>query len=95
MPEFNYLTTHLGSVPHPEPGDLPGRLADMLDIPAWTQHPKRSFRESMYVQFATNLPGVVVDEIKEKIFFIASGDTSPALENFYGSYLAEIGRAHV
>ena len=87
MPSFNFLTTHVGSVPHPEPGDLSGRLASTLDIPAWTQHPKRTFRESMYVQYAPTLPAVIENEEKEKIILDTSGDLSFPLESFYTHYL--------
>lgn len=89
MPNFHFLTTHVGSVPHPEPDRLPQRLANLLDIPAWTQHPRRSFRESMYVQYSHSLPSVIVDESKEKIILETSGDLTPALETFYTPYLAD------
>jgi hypothetical protein len=89
MPDFNFLTTHVGSVPHPESGDLPARLAGLLDIPSWTQHPRRSFRESMYVQYSPTLPAVLVDEAKEKIILDTRSDLTPALEAFYTPYLAD------
>jgi len=87
MPEFNYLTTHLGSVPHPTSGDLPIRLANLLDIPAWTQHPRRSFKENMYSQYTPSLPGVVVDESKEKVIIDTRCDMANALEKFYTPFL--------
>jgi hypothetical protein len=37
MPEFNYLTTHVGSVPHTDAHDLTARLLSILDIPCWLQ----------------------------------------------------------
>jgi hypothetical protein len=89
MPDFNFLTTHVGSVPHPETGTLPARLAGLLDIPAWTQHPRRIFRENMYVQYSHSLPLVVVDEAKEKIILDTRGDLTSALEAFYTPYLAD------
>ncbi len=89
MPEFNFLTTHLGSVPHPVIGDLPQHLVELLDIPAWTQHPRRSFHENMYSQYTPGLPGVVVDELREKVSVDTRTDLSPALEQFYNSYLAD------
>jgi len=89
MPDFSFLTTHVGSVPHPEPGGLPLRLAGTLDIPAWTQHPRRSFRESMYVQYSPTLPAVNVDEAREKITLNTRDDLTPALEAFYTPYLAD------
>ena len=89
MPDFHYLTTHVGSVPHPNTGDLPARLASLLDIPAWTQHPKRSFRESMYVQFASSLPAVIENEENERIIVDTRSDLTSALEVFYSAYLAD------
>jgi len=87
MPDFNFSTTHVGSVPHPQPGNLPSRLAGLLDIPSWTQHPRRSFRESMYVQYSRLLPSVMVDETQQKITFNTRADLTPALEAFYTPYL--------
>ena len=89
MPEFNFLTTHLGSVPHTALGDLPQKLIELLDIPAWSQHPRRSFHENMYSQYSPGLPGVVVDETREKVWMDTVGDLSPALEKFYTAYLAD------
>ena len=89
MSDFNFLTTHVGSVPHPQSGDLPGRLLQMLDAPAWPQLPRRSFRESMYAMYAPTLPGLVVDEAKEKVYFNTREDLTPALEAFYNPVLAD------
>lgn len=89
IPEFNFLTTHVGSVPHTSAAGLADRLAGALDIPAWTQHPRRTFLESMYVQYSPSLPAAEVDLKKEKIILNTRDDLSPALEVFYASYLAE------
>ena len=89
MPEFHFLTTHLGSVPHLSPGDLPNRLTNLLDIPAWTQHPRRSFRESMYAQFIPGLPAIIVDEKNEKVSLGNLADYSAAQEEFYSNYLSD------
>ncbi len=87
--EPNFWTTHVGSVPHTEAGALSEFLAAHLDVPTWLQLPRRNFRESMYAQFSVCLPGIVLDEQKEKVYFDTSGDLTPALENFYEKYLAE------
>ena len=89
MHTFNFLTTHVGSVPHPSASGLADKLVAALDIPAWPQLPRRSFRESMYVQYSASLPAVEVDEVKEKIILSTRGDLSSALEDFYTPYLAE------
>ena len=62
MPEFNYLTTHVGSVSHTDAHNLSTRLLSMLDIPCWLQLPRRDFRENIYTQYAPTLPGAVVIE---------------------------------
>ncbi len=85
----DFWTTHVGSVPYREDAALCERLARMLDVPAWPQMPRRSFRESMYVQYSAALPAVVVDETGEKITFNTEGDLTPALEAFYERYLAD------
>ena len=89
MTDFNFLTTHLGSVPHAMLGDLPRELVELMDIPAWSQHPRRSFHENMYSQFTPGLPTVVVDETLEKVSVDTRGDFSPALEKFYTDYLED------
>jgi methionine synthase II (cobalamin-independent) len=89
MNDFNFLTTHVGSVPHPEPGPLAAHLANSLDIPAWTQHPRRTFRESMYMQYSPTIPGVVVDEVKEKVIVDTRSDLTPSMEAFYTAYLTD------
>lgn len=89
MPEFNYLTTHVGSVPHLDPVALAPRLAGLLDIPAWTQHPRRTFRENMYSQFTPSLPAVIVNEAHEKVTFDTSGDLAAALEEFYNPVITD------
>jgi hypothetical protein len=84
MPEFNYLTTHVGSVPHTDPQALNARLLSTLDIPCWLQLPRLDFHENMYTQYAPTLPGAVVDEAKEKAFIDTSADDFDlALETFY------------
>lgn len=90
MPEFNYLTTHVGSVPHTDAHDLNARLLSMLDIPCWLQLVRRDFRENIYTQYAPTLPGAVVDEAREKAFIDTSAaDFDLALEGFYQSVMDE------
>ncbi len=85
----NFLTTHVGSMPHTEMGGLCRHLTDALDIPAWPQMTRQGFRESMYIQYSEGLPGLVVDSDREKIFFDTSKDLTPAFEAFYERYLAD------
>ncbi len=85
----HFLTSQIGSIPHPEASAICAQMANKIDIPAWPQLPRRSYRESMYVQYSPSLPGVVVDEAKEKIIFDTSQDISAPMEEFYNHYLAE------
>lgn len=82
-------TTHVGSVPHVDPDPLCEWLIAALDIPAWPQLPRRTFRENMYVQFSASLPALVLDQANEKIMFDTDADLTSALEAFYERYLAQ------
>lgn len=84
----NYLTTHVGSIPHTDCVDVCDHLIRTLDIPAWPQMSRRTFRENMYVQFSATLPGIITDENKQKAYFNTQVDITPAVEAFYERYLA-------
>ena len=84
-----FITTLIGSFPYPDSAALCPRLASEIQIPAWPQLPRRTFRENMYTQYSAGLPGIVVDDAHQKVYFDTSGDLSPALEEFYGRYLAD------
>jgi methionine synthase II (cobalamin-independent) len=83
-----FATTAIGSFPHQACASLCERLAE-LDVPAWPQLTRRSFRENMYVQYSAPLPALVVDDAAEKIHFNTDGDLAISLTPFYESYLAE------
>lgn len=88
MPDFHFLTTHVGSVPHPDPVDLTHRIASLLDIPCWLQLPRRHYLENIYTQYAMTLPGAVVDAEKEKaLMHTDSPDFESQLETFYQSVI--------
>jgi len=83
MPEFNFLTTHVGSVPYKNIDGLTEKIDRLLDVPAWPQLSRRSFRENMYTQYSPTLPVIREDEEHEKIYFDTSEDITDALETFY------------
>ena len=84
--EFSCLPTAIGSMPHTDPEEACLLVARFLpEIPAWPQLPKRSFLESMYVQFSERFPGVVIEG--ERICVDRSADLSQPLEQLYASYL--------
>jgi methionine synthase II (cobalamin-independent) len=84
-----FVTTLIGSFPHRDSTTLCQTLAEAVQIPAWPQLPRRSFRENMYAQYSAGLPGIVVDDAHQKVYFDTAADLSPALEQFYGRYLAD------
>lgn len=87
--EPHFMTTHVGSVPYTDVDGISERIAAHLDIPAWPQFSRRTFRENMYVQYSGPLPRVVLDEAGEKITLDTTGDLTPDLETFYEKYLAD------
>lgn len=86
---FNFLSTQIGSMPHTDAPKICDWIASSMDIPVWPQLPRLSFRESMYIQYSTTLPAIVLDEVKEKIYFNTQGDIASLLEKFYELYLAD------
>ena len=89
MTNFNFLTTHVGSVPYLTAEGLTEKLNNLLDVPAWPQLSRRSFRESMYVQYSRILPAITEDAKQEKVYFETGEDISGALEKFYTPFLAD------
>ncbi len=86
LPAFG--TSLGGSFPQTDHIDtLCEQIVAAVDVPAWPQLPRRSFLESMYVQYSRALPALVLDEVNEKVFFDTGGDLD--LERFYEAYLAE------
>jgi methionine synthase II (cobalamin-independent) len=51
------------------------------DIPAWPQLPKRSPKESMYIQFSEGFPGIAIDE--DKIHIEPSSNFQAELGQIY------------
>jgi hypothetical protein len=85
----HFWSTALGSYPDTDSLALSRRLPGLLDLPAWPQLPRRSFRENMYIQYSPALPGLVLDEAREKIYFDTQRDLSPEFEAFYERYLED------
>lgn len=88
--EFNCITTGIGSMPHIDPNEaVKSSLEYLPHAPIWPQLPKRSFRERMDIQYSESLPGVVIDEKRQRIFLDTSRDLTPELEKFFEHYLAK------
>jgi len=89
MNEFHFLTTHVGSVPYLNTNGLAEKLNTLLDVPAWPQLSRRSFRENMYVQYSPLLPAIKEDTQQEKVYFETGEDITDALETFYTPILSD------
>ncbi len=84
-----FATTHIGSVPHLEARSITRKLIDELDLPVWPQLPRKTFLENMYTQFSVALPGLVLDEEREKTYFDTNGDLTQIITPFYERVLED------
>lgn len=88
--EFNCIATGIGSMPHIDPNAAVELSLEYLPhAPIWPQLPKLNFRERMDIQYSESLPGVVIDENRQRIFLDTSRDLTPELEKFFEHYLAK------
>ena len=86
--DFNCIATGIGSVPVNDPDRAVAlSLRYLPEAPIWPQLPQRSFHEHMDGQYSESLPGLVVDEKKQRFSFDTSKDLTPELETFFGKYL--------
>ncbi|MEW6069966.1 MAG: methionine synthase [Candidatus Thermoplasmatota archaeon] len=81
---FNLLPTGIGSLPYVNAQEACKHvLKNFAEIPFWPQLPKLGFCENMYVQFAYDLPGIVVDYDKKKIFADLEKKLGLEIDSFY------------
>lgn len=83
-----FPATGVGSLPHRDPAKAVKAVLDRFrEVPYWPQLPRRTFLESMYVQFASGLPAATVDGEK---LYVESGDRMIAeAERFYERFLTD------
>ena len=85
---FNCIATGIGSMPGADPDKaMEQSIRYLPEAPIWPQLPQRDFREHMDVQYSESLPGLRIDEVREKVSFNTTGDLTPALEKFFERYL--------
>jgi hypothetical protein len=90
LPSFNAAPCVVGSFPHVAAEELVGELLTRFRrLPAWPQLPARDWRESMYVQYSEGLPGAVLDDEEQRIYFRAGPGFDAALEEFYQAIVDE------
>ncbi|MDI6727515.1 MAG: hypothetical protein QMD44_01145 [Thermodesulfovibrionales bacterium] len=78
-----FSTTGIGSLPHRNPEEACELILRTFDIPFWPQLPKRSFRESMIIQYSEGMPYIRTSEKEQEAWIIRDG--SDELERFYES----------
>ncbi|MCK9419183.1 MAG: methionine synthase [Nitrospirae bacterium] len=87
---FNCIATGIGSLPISDPDKAAALSLQYLpEAPFWPQLPQRDFREHMDAQYSETLPGLIVDDVKKRVFFDTARDLTPALEIFFERYLAK------
>lgn len=85
--KFDFEATGVGSLPFKDSAYSCRIIFDNFKaIPFWPQLPKRSFFESMYVQFSERLPGLVLDE-KNRTIHIDTSKVAADIEKVYSRYL--------
>ncbi len=78
-----FSTTGIGSLPHRNPEEACELILRTFDIPFWPQLPKRSFKESMIIQYSEGMPYIRTNEKEQEAWIIRDG--SDELERFYES----------
>lgn len=83
-----FLATGVGSLPHSDPAAAVRLVLSAFgEAPCWPQLPRRSFLETMYIQYAAGLPGAVIDG--EKLFVEGGEKVLAEAESFYERFLSE------
>ncbi|UCC38563.1 MAG: hypothetical protein JSV96_12100 [Candidatus Aminicenantes bacterium] len=84
------MATAIGSLPHEDPSTACEVILNNIpEMPIWPQLPNTNFRETMEIQYSEGLPGVVLDEEKQRMYFDTSGEITSDFEKFYENYVAE------
>ena len=85
---FNCIATGIGSLPIVDPDKAAAlSLLYLGEAPIWPQLPQRDFREHMDGQYSESLPGLQLDQAKNRFYFDTSKDLTPELEKFFERYL--------
>ncbi|MBF0486544.1 MAG: hypothetical protein HQK98_00145 [Nitrospirae bacterium] len=85
----NLTTTGIGSLPHEDAGEACRAIVENFDIPFWPQLPRRSFTESMILQYSEGMPFIKKDESRERVWIEREEDDAP-LRQFYESYAVQM-----
>jgi hypothetical protein len=88
--EPNCLATAIGSLPHKDPQQaVDVVLQNIPNAPIWPQLPAFGLHEQMEIQYSEGIPRVVLDQVKGRMYFDTTGDTSADLAEFYEKFCAD------
>lgn len=77
------MATAIGSLPHANAEDaVKVVLANIPDAPIWPQLPANGMNEQMEIQYSENLPDVVIDREKERMYIDTTDETFAAISTF-------------
>lgn len=83
-----FLSTGIGSMPFTDPDYAVGVALAKMGAPIWPQLPKLGMNEQMEIQYSEGIPCVVIDRVKQRLYFNTEGDHSEAVAAFYEQYMA-------
>jgi hypothetical protein len=84
-----FLATAIGSLPYENPEQAIDLILNTIpQSPIWPQLPKLGLNEQMEIQYSEGLPNIVIDNVKNRMFFDTSKDYSEAFAGFYENYIS-------
>lgn len=82
--QYPFITTGIGSFPHHDEKEVFRLILNNFhDIPFWPQLPKRSFLESMVIQYSEGFPSLKWNEREQKVWVDTSQGFDKEFEKFY------------
>jgi cobalamin biosynthesis protein CobD len=88
--EPSCAATAIGSLPHKDPEQACKVVLESIpNGPIWPQLPANGLHEQMEIQYSEGIPRVVLDQVKGRMYFDTTGDTSTDLADFYEKYCAD------
>jgi hypothetical protein len=77
------VATAIGSLPHAKAEDaINVVLTNIPDAPIWPQLPSNGMNEQMEIQYSENLPDVVIDREKERMYIDTTDETFAGISTF-------------
>jgi methionine synthase II (cobalamin-independent) len=82
--QYSFITTGIGSFPHQDEKEVFRLILNNFpEIPFWPQLPKRSFLESMVIQYSEGFPSLRWSEKEQRVWVDTSQGFDKEIEKFY------------